>query len=170
MLLVTLIALIGCKSNQKGESPVVAQRSNSARVANPWMILEENIGKYINDTLFFANASVDSTLHTALGKDFQKMKDEWNVPSPLNRAKNVIYITNCKTEKCSQGMWIVMINIARNVANVYHFEPKKITFYQSTQKLVLPPQIESYITNIKRNLRLSNLPEDIITADDANKN
>lgn len=158
-LISTLILLLGllfaCKPTPKPETVVKPVADTTQHVENPvpqaWQRLTSMVGEYMYDSVIFKLPAVRDSLKNLLGPVYPDMVANWNVASELKRTNNILCVSGCKRNACFSNMWILMVDIAHSVMNVYHIQDKKMTIYQGRQLISLPEGLENYMKTMKKN-------------------
>lgn len=160
-LISTLILLLGllfaCKPTPKQETAVKPAATDTVEqvgkpVPQAWQRLTSMVGEYMYDSVLFKLPAVHDSLQAILPPEvFKSMQTNWNVASELKRTNNILCVSGCKHNACFSNMWILMVDIANSVMNVYHIEDHKMTVYKGRQLITLPEGLENYMTTMKKN-------------------
>lgn len=151
--------LFACKPTPKEERVVKPAADTVAQVGKPipqaWQRLTSMVGEYMYDSVLFKLPAVRDSLKNLLGPEYPDMVANWNVASELKRTNNILSTSGCKHNACFSNMWILMVDIAHSVMNVYHIQDQKLTIYKGRQLIELPEGLEAYLKNMKRNAHIA---------------
>lgn len=159
MLVVALLLLVGCKPNATKENDRVEPIADTVPVGtpapHPWQFLKEKLGQYVADSVLFSVPALNTGLESLLKDEYTNLKSDWDVVSPLIMSNNILSISGCRKDDCPASMWVLYIDTANSVINVYHFQNNKLTLYQGKEKLVLPPSMTETLDTLKKNAHVS---------------
>lgn len=145
--------LFACSPNPKQESVIKPTADTIQQPENPvpqaWNKITSMVGEYMYDSVVFKFPAVRDSLKAILGPEYQNMVANWNVASELQRTKNILYTSGCKRDACFSNMWILMIDIANSLVNVYHMQDHKLTIYKGRELIDLPDGLQEYINRMK---------------------
>lgn len=155
ILIIALGLLFACKPTPKPEATAKPVTDTIAQPEKPvpqaWQRLTSMVGEYMYDSVVFKLPAVRDSLKALLGPEYPAMVANWNVASELKRTNNILCTSGCKRNACFSNMWIMMVDIAHSVMNVYHIQDHKLTIYKGRQLIVLPEGLENYMNTMKKN-------------------
>lgn len=164
LLVFSLLLLFSCKPNPKKEATPLTKQETPATdtvasgkpIPTVWKSLVARVGEYVPDSILFANPTLTDSLKKILGPEsYAEMQANWDVVSSLNRGNNILSISGCKHDACFSNMWILYINIAHDLINVYHIYDHKMTIYKGREQIILPESLRESLKNIKKNASIS---------------
>ena len=162
---VLLLAVLGCdlskftKGGDSNASPT--PRSSPAPTATPktsttaspapptsskpaiFLTLKKSAGKYPYEMKLLENSELQARLKKLMGGDFNAMKSHWNVETPIEVDKDLVYASACEAHNCGSNTYYMYIDVAGDNINVYHVEDGKTKTFFESGKISLPPAFAS---------------------------
>lgn len=108
--------------------------------------LKKSAGKYPYEIKLLENPELKARLKKLLGKDFQSMKENWNVETPIEVSGKVLKTSGCEQHNCGDNMYVMFVDLEKDNINVYHMtDYSGTTTYFEKGKIPLPPKFASEV-------------------------
>lgn len=156
-LILTCFASSCTQQGHKAKAKEEAQKAVAVEAAteSPWQLLITNIGQHIPNNELFGIKALNEGLTATIGDQSESLKQDWNVGSPVMRSNNIVSISGCKHDACPESHWLIYVDVADNIMNVYHFQNDKLTIYKGKELLSLPPSMQETLDTMKSNANVT---------------
>jgi hypothetical protein len=100
--------------------------------------LKEAVGKTASEMKLWQNKGVVRRLKDRMGPEFATMVKFWNVETPLKKFGDVLMLTGCERDNCSNNRYVIFLSTSEGLLSVVHIGKETIREWETRDSLQLP--------------------------------
>ena len=101
--------------------------------------MKEFVGKTASEMNLWQNKGVVRRLKDRMGPfEFATMMKFWNIETPLKKFGDVLMLTGCERDNCSNNQYVIFMSTSEGLLSVVHIGEETIREWKTRDALPLP--------------------------------
>ena len=112
--------------------------------------LENSAGKTASELNLWQNKEVVRQFKHRMGPDFATMMKYWNTETPIKKFGDVLMLTGCERDNCSNNRYVVFLSLSESLISVVHVGRDTVREWNTRDRtLGIPPPFAEELAKMK---------------------